>query len=318
LLDDDDFATQKVNGGNINLPSANVENDRSNKNTNYLMDVYDAYYNGTVTVTLEPDSSNSTTKNCAKFTSQPVTDAFLRIGPKSRDNVDRGAYDNNDFYLSIGRSIKANECPSTPNKLFFAIESSNSLTVDGLAWDLNATKSNTAEAFSIKGGVSGRKAHYNNYFNYQVNTTDAGYSKSEECPNWFYSQALTALYHPILRGSVDATEARVTWTFVDYYYGYKVTAVFSGKAWEQGAKLDMSKDTIETTGQAKRSSTTKSGASDNLKWIILAVCLVAVFILGIGIFVLIRWRKGKKQKKASEKKTQEEIWQQYQMSRRDE
>ena len=106
------------------------------------MDVYDAYYNGTVTLTLEPDSSNATTKNCATFTSQPVTDAFLRIGPKSRDGVDRGAYDINDFYLALGRSLKQNECPATPNKLFFAVESSSSLTVDGLAWDLNATKTN--------------------------------------------------------------------------------------------------------------------------------------------------------------------------------
>ena len=304
------------------MTAANVEAQGSIRDTNYLMDIYDAYYNGTVTFKLEPDSSNATTKNCATFTSQPVNDAYLRIGPKSRDGVDRGAYDNNDFYLSIGRSLKEDACPATPNKLFFAIESSSSLTVDGLAWDLNATKASNAEAFSIKGSVSGRKAHYNNYYNYQVNTTDAGYVKSSDagCPNWFYSQALTASYHPILRGSIDASEARVTWSFVDYFYGYKVTAVFSGKAWESGAKLDMSKDTIETTGKAHRSSTSgnKSWAAQNMKWVILTVCLVVVVVLGVGILAFMRWRKGKMEKKASEKKSQEKIWQQYQMSRRDE
>lgn len=322
LLDDDDYASWKGAGSDsskLDFPSANAETDQLSKKTNHLMDVYDAYYNGSVTITLSPDISNSTTRHCANFTSQPITDAFLRIGPRSRDGVDRGSYDNNDFYLSVGRSIKKNECPSTPNKVFFGLESSSSLTYDGTAWDLNVTKANNA--FSIKGLVPGRRAHYNNYYNYQVNTTDKGFVGSANdgdvgCPNWFFAQAITSLYAPMLRGSVDASEARVTWSFTDYFYGYKVTAVFSGKAWDGGAKLDMAKDSIVTTGEAKRVSS-GSKKQDNLKYIIIAVVLVVVLIMAIGVFVLLRWSKKRQEAKMSEKKTQEEVWQQYQMSRQD-
>jgi hypothetical protein len=306
----------------MNALAANAERpEEAIRKLSWEMDIYDAYCNGTVTMTLEPDPNNSTTANCAKFSSQPIEDAYLRIGPQSRNGTDRRSYDTNDFYLSIGRSFKPDECPATPNKLFFAVESSNSLTNHGTAWNLNATKS--GDGFDIKGSMNTPYAYYNNHYNYQVNSTDPGFVKDPEagefaCPNWFYTQALTSKYFPTLTGSVDAAEAKVTWSFVDYYYGYKVSATFTGKPWDKGAKLDTSGDAIATIGEAKRfrKHIKESFIARNLKWIILAIAIAAALALGWCIFSCVRRCKKKREAKAhramvDQLQPKEPAWQQY-------
>jgi hypothetical protein len=267
------------------------------------MDIYDAYYNGTVTMTFEPDPKNVTTAACAKFESWTIEDAYLRIGPQSRNTINRGAYDTNDLYLSIGRSIVPKECPFTPNAFFFAVESSSSLTYYGTAWDLNAVKSN--DGFDITGSMNSRRAHYNNHYNYEVNSTDPGYAEyagfgNFTCPNLFFTQALTSMYSPTLSGSVTASEGNITWGFVDYFYGYQVTAKFSGAAWKKGAQLDTTGEAVATTGQAKRYTAPfeQSFMSRNLKWIIPVIVVVVMLALGYCVFKCVRRSKRRKQAKA--------------------
>lgn len=249
------------------------------------MDIYDAYYNGTVTMTLEPDANNATTASCATFKSQPIEDAYLRIGPRSRNDTDRSVYDNNDLYLAIGRSFKQDKCPDTPNKVFFAVESSSSLTTYGTTWSLNATKSADGNGFDIEGSMQSRRAAYNNHYNYQVNVTDPGFVKDDtnsSCPNWFFTQALTSLYSPSLAGTVTAEAGKVTWSFLDYFYGYKVTAVFEGKAWNKGPKLDTNGAAVATTGEAKRVvwKSTEPSTAERFKWVIIGCVIGGVIILG--------------------------------------
>jgi hypothetical protein len=284
------------------------------------MDIYDAYYNGTVTMIFEPDPSNATTAACAKFESQPIEDAYLRIGPRSRNGTDRSAYDTNDLYLSIGRSFEPKHCPFTPHSLFFAVESSSSLTYHGTAWDLNATKSN--DGFDIKGSMNSRRAYYNNHYNYEVNSTDPGYAEEAvgsnfTCPTSFFTQALTSLYFPTLSGSVTASEGNVAWGFVDYYYGYKVTATFTGAAWKKGAQLDTTGQAVATTGEAKRYSgpvqeSFMSFMSRNLKWIIPVVVVIVLLALGYCAFKCVRRSKRRKQAKVvkMQQYPREPVWQQ--------
>lgn len=262
-----------------------LPSDAEIQNINWQMDVYDAYYNGTVIMTLTPDPNNANTSACATITSQTIEDAYLRIGPRSRDGVDRGIYDSNDLYLAIGRSLAQYKCPYTPNALFFAVESSSSLTYHGTIWDLNATKTANGDGFDIQGSVNSRQAAYNNHYNYVMNTTDPGYgatSNNVTCPDWFIKQALTSLHSPTLSGSVTDESGQVTWSFNDIYFGYKVSATFEGKAWDKGAKLDTSGDVVATTGQAKRVKwrSDEPSTAEKYKWVIVGCVIGGIIIIG--------------------------------------
>lgn len=58
---------------------------------NYEMEVLDAYYNGSFSLTLTPPQANSTF-DCPQLKSQTIPNMFLRLGPQSNRNVDRKKY----------------------------------------------------------------------------------------------------------------------------------------------------------------------------------------------------------------------------------
>jgi hypothetical protein len=255
------------------------------------MEVLDAYYNGTFTVTVTPPSSNATYQTCPELKSQVVPDAFFRVGPESKGNTSRKSYgDENSYYFHFGRSIHDQNCPQTPSKAFINFESSNDELQHAQAWKLNQKKS--GDHFELDGTFNSNFAHYNNYWNYVVNAT--GYDKPSNgsaypytCPRRFSMKTLTAGAGAKMTATVSATEAKMQFSFTEAEYGYTVTGSFTGQHWTKGPKLLFQKDAIDTEGEVPhvKPRKPKTGAfwDQYGKYIIIAGVIV---VLGVIIYVL--------------------------------
>ncbi|KAF2419611.1 hypothetical protein EJ08DRAFT_702791 [Tothia fuscella] len=268
-------------GGRDNSTRNTLSN--STANTNWVFDIYDAYYNGTFSVKLEPDSNNQTISSCATFQSQKLNDGYLRIGSSTHGNASRSKYDTNPYYFSFGRTFKG-DCPATPNKLFQHFESSNDNLEQPDAWNLTVAKKDNK--FELAGSIGSGKASFNNYFNYLVNTTDAGFpakngTVKSNCPSYIKKRTMTSANQVSMKATIDATSATMSWSFIDPTTGYKVTGSFEGKIWKDGAHLDMSSNNIATTGQSKRivPPKPKNFLADNLKYFILAAVIVFILLV---------------------------------------
>ncbi|KAF2017176.1 hypothetical protein BU24DRAFT_145121 [Aaosphaeria arxii CBS 175.79] len=251
------------------------------------MEVLDAYYNGTFNVTLTPPSENSTYLECPELHSQIIPNAFLRIGPQSRNNVTRDVYgDENSFYFHFGRTLRDAKCPLTANKAFVNFESSNDELHKSQGWKLQQTKINGNE-FELQGEFLSTVAQYNNYWNYVVNNTgtDQGYPLG--CPHQFSMTTLSAKVKPRMSASVSVEEARMEFSFMDSNNGYLISGSFQGKHWTEGPKILFDKETIQTEGEVphvKPRAPEKSWWDKYGKYIIIGGC-----ILGILVLVYILW-----------------------------
>jgi hypothetical protein len=217
-------------------------------NANWFFDTYDAYFNGSFTITLSPPAN---TPSCQKTTSQLITNAYFRIGQleiPTNLTFSRKKYDDNPFYFRFGRNQIGSRfaCPTTPNKAFIGFESSNSNLEDHGVWKLNSTKAN--DGFNISGRVTTVKANYNNHFNYLPTKAE----QKPGCPSHFQAFTLTEAYNVSMNGTVTASLAKISWSFVDVRTMWTVQGTFTGVWWDQGAKLVVSQKDIVTTGQAKR------------------------------------------------------------------
>lgn len=258
-----------------------------------MFDIYDAYYNGTFSITLAPDTNNQTISSCATFKSHELNDGYLRIGAITHDNSSRTSFDPNPFFFQFGRTFDKPQCPDTPNKLFASFQSSSDNLQAPGAWNLTAQKKDGK--FQLGGTIGSPLANFNNYYNYVVNKTDVGYpalngTVLSKCPTFFKKRTLTSANQVKMDATVDASTASMSWSFIDPASGYKITGSFKGNAWEKGAKLDMASNSVVTTGQAKRvvPAKPKNFWMDNLKWFILAAVILVVLLLGTCIFCCCR------------------------------
>lgn len=169
-------------------------------NTNWNMDIFDVYYNGSFSLTLTPNTKNATYASCPTITSGTIPGYYLRVGAQSRDNITRKLYDSNPFYFAFGLTIKDQVCPQTPNKLFAALESSNDFMNNTRVWDLSAKKPGS-DKFGLAGSLTSEHASWNNYYNYLVNETGADISYAnvnKSCPRWFNDKTLIAMNHAVM------------------------------------------------------------------------------------------------------------------------
>ncbi|PSN69025.1 hypothetical protein BS50DRAFT_586389 [Corynespora cassiicola Philippines] len=280
------------------------ENYGLRKDVNYLstlyphvsweMEILDAYYNGSMTLTLTPSAPNAT-YDCPELKSQEITDMFLRIGPQARGNVSRESYgDKNPYYFHFGRTIFKENCPFTPNKAFVNFESSNDNLQSPQIWTLNQKKS--GDTFELDGTLTNTLASYNNFWNYLVNVTtfyngstagsDADYPV-KTCPTTFSKKALRANTGAKMNATITATSADLTFSFHDEKApGWTITGSFSGKHWEQGPRVLFDRDTIMTEGETVhvKPRAPKPGTWDKFgKYVAIGA---AVFVVLIILFLL--------------------------------
>ncbi|KAH7122282.1 hypothetical protein B0J11DRAFT_334744 [Dendryphion nanum] len=259
---------------------------------NWGMEIFDAYYNGSFSLTVTPPTSNSTF-NCPELKSQTIPNMYLRLGPQSNRDINRKNYgDENSYYFQFGRSIFERDCPQTPNKAFVNFESSNDNLQQAQVWTLKQTKN--GDKFDLEGSLTSNLASYNNYWNYVVNTTgtDAPYPNPVypqiRCPRTFSLRTILANAGARMAATVTAKEAKMNFEFTDTEVGYKITGSFTGQHWEKGPKILFDKDTIQTTGEVPhvKPRVTKKSATDGfLKWVIIGVSI------GVGLLaVYLIWR----------------------------
>ena len=252
------------------------------------MEVLDAYYNGTFSLTITPPASNSSF-NCPELKSQTIPDAFLRIGPQSRKNITRRSYgDENSFYFQFGRTIPDEKCPYTANKAFVNFESSNDNLEHGQAWTLHQKKN--GDKFELDGSLTSPFASYGNYWNYVVNITGSDINYPRSCPQLFSLKTLTASTIAKMNATVTASSADMTFSFQDSKHpGYIITGSFSGQHWATGPHIVFDKDTIETEGetvhiQPRKPREVKGLLDQYGKYIIIGVVVLAVLIVAFVIW----------------------------------
>ncbi|KAF2796890.1 hypothetical protein K505DRAFT_322998 [Melanomma pulvis-pyrius CBS 109.77] len=251
------------------------------------MEILDAYYNGSFSLTITPPSSNSTF-DCPELKSQVIPDAYFRVGPQSRNNITRKAYgDENSYYFQFGRTLVDEKCPYTANKAFVSFESSNDELEQAQGWTLNQKKN--GDKFELDGTLTSNAAHYNNYWNYVVNTTGTDIDYPRKCPTLFSLRALLASTGAKMNATVTATAADLTFAFQDTKQpGYTITGSFSGQHWDKGAHLVFSADTIQTEGETThvkpRAPKNNSFFARNKKWIIIGACVGGAIIVAVIIW----------------------------------
>jgi hypothetical protein len=215
---------------------------------NWFFDIYDAYYNGSITMTLTPPASQS---KCSKITSKPINNTYFRIGAMERpgnSTYSRKVYDYNNWYFRLGRNQIGSDykCPVTPDKAFIGFESSNSNLETHVGWNLTGARS--WGQHKISGVLSSDKASYNNHFNYLLSADE----EKSGCPSHFQAFSLTQAYNVSMAGTASAAKVSITWSFTDVKTGWNVQGGFNGDAWSGGATLNVASDKPETMGQAKR------------------------------------------------------------------
>jgi hypothetical protein len=216
--------------------------------SNWFFDIYDAYWNGSISMTLTPPSGSS----CSKLTSQTINNTYFRIGAMNRTGnatYSRSTYDTvNDFYFRLGRNQIGSDykCPSTPNKAFIGFESSNSNLENHVAWNLSGQQSWGHHI--ISGNLNSDKASYNNHFNYLLTTAE----QKAGCPSHFQAFTLTKANNVTFSGTVAAAKADISWSFTDVITKWTVEGNFTGAAWTEGATLNVATSSPETFGEAKR------------------------------------------------------------------
>lgn len=211
------------------------------------MEVLDAYYNGTFTLTLTPPSSNITYSACPTLKSQTIPNAFLRLGPQSNRNVSRQSYgDKNSYYFHFGRTISGENCPYTANKAFINFESSNDELENPQAWTVSQKKN--GDKFELGGELTSTLAQYNNFWNYVVNTTGTDSPYNASCPTLFSLRTLMAGTGAKMNATVSASEASMQFEFTDTQFGYVISGSFTGQHWAEGPKILFDKDAIQTEG----------------------------------------------------------------------
>jgi hypothetical protein len=252
------------------------------------MEITDAYYNGTYSLTLSPPPSNNT-YNCTTLSVSDIPNAFLRLGPQTKNNISRADYgDKNSYYMHFGRTIFEQDCPRTPNKAFVNFESSNDNVESAQIWTLKQQKKEGNDAFELEGSLTSQFGSWNNYFNYVVNTTgtDKGYNRT--CPTVFQIRSLLAKTAAKFNATVTAGEADFSFSFTDTETQWTVSGSFAGKHWDQGPKLLFDNDGIATEGQTEhvkpRAPKDKRPWTDKyLKYILIAVGVVV--LIGVLIFI---------------------------------
>jgi hypothetical protein len=243
------------------------------------MEILDAYYNGTFSLTITPPSSNGTF-DCPELKSQTIPDVFFRVGPQSRNNITRKAYgDKNSYYFQFGRTLFDEKCPYTANKAFLHFESSNDELQQAQAWTLDHKKN--GNQFELYGTIRSNRASYGNYWNYVVNTTGSDIDYPQKCPTAFSLRTMLASTGAKMNATVTATAADMEFTFKDTENpGYIITGSFSGQSWDEGAHLLFDKDTIQTEGETMhvKPRMHKSFYQKNGKWIIIGAVVLCVLL----------------------------------------
>ncbi|TLD20977.1 hypothetical protein E2P81_ATG08641 [Venturia nashicola] len=275
-------------------PGQNNLNDKY-EHTNWYYDIYDAYYNGTFSITLQaPEGTNSSV--CQNVVSPIIPDMYFRIGQMSRSGgkYSRKDYDKNQYYFRFGRGVQEDyACGLTPKKLFSSFESSNSQLDTNQAWTLDVKKNE--DGFDISGKVSTTVASYNNYFNY---LTANSLNTADECPDHFQIYALTAQNNATMSGRVTEGVANLTWAFTDVVTKWSISGSFNGTAFKKGAKLVTSGSQPQTSGEAKRIVTGKDATKDDAKkvvkiaaGVVVGVVLLIALLIGALVFFFCRKRK---------------------------
>lgn len=258
-----------------------TEDNPQRPTISWEMEVLDAYYNGSFSITLGP-SSNSSKSDCPQVKSEEIKDMFLRIGPQSRGNVSRETYgDKNSYYFHFGRTIFDVDCPKTPGKAFVNFESSNDNLEHAQVWTLTQAKNN--DKFTLGGSLTSSFASYNNFWNYIVNTT-ADTTYPSRCPSKFSLRTLTSNTSATMNATITASSADLSFSFTDPETHYTITGSFSGKHWETGPKILFDKDAISTEGQTEhvkpRARKDRRMWIDKYgKWVFIGVGVVVVIFL---------------------------------------
>lgn len=220
------------------------------RHINWYYDIYDAYYNGSVSLKLTPPPGAP----CEKVETQAVPYSYFRIGQMSRPDgkYSRKDYDNNPYYFRIGRSNGAEGyCDYTPKKMFTSLESSNNGYDHTQVWTVKSAKD--GQKFNISGNINTAYANENNYFNV-LPFASSNTTREETCPSHFHAATMNKDFKVTMNGTVDEKNAIINWYFVDQESGWNVTGTFNGTWWDGGAKLDLSSsDSLPaTSGEADR------------------------------------------------------------------
>lgn len=219
--------------------------------TNWFYDIYDAYYNGSVSLKLDPPSGTA----CQGVETQSIPYSYFRIGQMSRSGAQysRKSYDSNQFYFRLGRSTDGSgyACQYTPRKMFTSLESSNNGYDHLQVWTVSAKQNNGK--YDISGSITSAYASENNYFNV-LPFSSSNTTSDPNCPSHFAAATLTKDNKVTMNGTVDGTTANINWYFTDPATGWAITGTFNGTIWDSGAKLDLTNNPANptTTGEAKR------------------------------------------------------------------
>lgn len=290
------------------------------RHTNWYFDVYDAYYNGSLQINLDPPAGAP----CVPVSTTNVPYSYFRIGQMKRGGgkYSRNDYDSNKLYFRLGRTTNTDySCQFTPRKTFASFESSNNGLDHQKVWDVESSLSGDNQ-YDLKGSITTQYANMNNYFNVlpfaSSNTTN-----DERCPSHFYMPTLNNADEVTMDGQVNATGAKVHFKLTDSETKWTVNVVFEGTAWDQGAKLDFaSKSAVPvTTGEAKRVECANCDNDDedfeeaqehkahNKGMIVGAIIggIVFIVILGVGAFFAVGAYK-KRQYREAKQVDQDDAW----------
>jgi len=258
-----------------------IDNDDSSRNvlnkatsgTNGKFNVYDAFYFGTLDVAIAPPTTGNQSR-CSPIEFSR-SDAYLRIGPQTREGLTRKAYDPNPFYLNFGR---ANSCPEP---LDVNIESSNDEFTNGQVWSLGLTISPGGSEMNFTGNLTSTKANYGNYFLY-----DWSYG-NQTCPDYFFLRSMRQYNRVSLRGTASRSIAEMTFSIASgpvpgtdfgvmppaWPEGWVASGNFSGTWSATGAGIVLTNGTLTTEGDSKKKKSLTS--------IIVSVCVGVAALLAI-------------------------------------
>jgi len=261
-----------------------IDNDDSTRNVlnkatsgiNTKFNVYDAFYFGSLTVAVTPPTTGNQS-SCSPITFS-VHDAYLRIGPQTREGLTRKAFASNPFYLDFGR---ANSCPGSFD---LNLESSNDEFTNGQVWSLGSTISADSSEMNFSGNLTSTKANYGNYFLYDRPPS------TQTCPAYFYLRSMRQSNRVSLHGTASRSTAEMTFSIASgptptssgpgsgvmpptWPEGWVANGTFSGSWSTTGAAIVLTNGILTTEGDSKKKK--------NVTGIIIAVCLGVAGLLAL-------------------------------------
>jgi len=276
-----------------------TRNVLSNANTgiNSRFDKYDAYYYGSMAIAISPPTTGNQS-NCGRITTT-ITDAYLRIGPQTRGDMTRKAYDSNPFYLEFGR------WGSCLGSVDVSFTSSNDAFTNGKVWSLASTIAQNGTEMSFTGNLTSTQANLGNFFNVRALST------SLKCPDDFFLRSMIQYNRVSLEGTVSRSNAVLDFRIASgavptrpgngsgllppiWPEGWVAGGSFRGSSWEKGGFLVLKDGTVMTDG----SGGTKPRS---VKTIIIAVCVGVAALLAL---LLCCWFCCCRRRRRGQKKTE--------------